>query len=155
MGPGEGASPDLEVLAEALGGAIARSGWVLLTGGRKVGVMAAATREAKAAGGLTIGLLPTATSVDSAPDLDLVIPTGLGHARNALNVLAAHAVVACGMGLGTASEVALALKCLRPVILLGCDDLTEAFFRRYARDLLFRTETVAGAIAHLKQVLQP
>ena len=55
MGPGDRATAvDLEN-AYQLGKLIAKEGWALLTGGRKAGVMDAASKGAKAAGGLTIG----------------------------------------------------------------------------------------------------
>ena len=46
--------------------------------------------------------------------VDLPIVTDLGNARNNINVLSSNVVIACGMGLGTASEVALALKNHQP-----------------------------------------
>jgi Predicted Rossmann fold nucleotide-binding protein len=58
MGPGESAtSTDLEN-AYQLGQLIAEAGWILLTGGRNVGVMDAANKGAKSANGLTVGILP-------------------------------------------------------------------------------------------------
>ncbi|MCW6038203.1 hypothetical protein K4A83_18275 [Spirulina subsalsa FACHB-351] len=58
MGPGEKARPQDVALAYQLGAAIAQSGWILLTGGRNVGVMEAANQGAKSAKGFTIGILP-------------------------------------------------------------------------------------------------
>ncbi len=129
MGAGEEASPADVTLAERLGELIARQGWVLLTGGRDVGVMAAASRGAKrVSGSLTVGVLPSASG-EAAPDVDLAIYTGMGNARNAINVLSSDVVVAVGAGgPGTASEVALALKAGKPVILVGPTAEAEAFF---------------------------
>lgn len=128
MGPGGTARDEDVTVAEALGRRIAEAGWTLLTGGRDAGVMAAANRGAKAAGGTTIGVLPGATREGLSPDVDLPIVTGLGNARNAVNVLSSDIVVACGMGLGTASEIALALKTGKPVILLNGDERSRAFW---------------------------
>ena len=51
--------------------------------------------------------------------------------RNAINVLSSQVIVACGSGgAGTASEVALALKSGKPVILLVPDPSAAVFFRR-------------------------
>lgn len=83
-------------------------------------------------GGIVIGFLPGVTAEDASPDLDLALPTGLGQARNAVNILSSDAVIACGMGLGTASEIALALKARKPVILLGATRTAQAFFRETA-----------------------
>ena len=51
--------------------------------------------------------------------------TGLGELRNALVVRAADVVIAIGGGLGTLSEVALALKLGRRVIGLGTFDVHD------------------------------
>ncbi len=62
MGAGEAASPADVARAEELGRLVARRGWVVLTGGRDAGVMAAACRGAKeVSGSLTVGIL-TGTS---------------------------------------------------------------------------------------------
>ena len=74
------------------------------------GVMEAACRGAKEAGGTTVGILPGADRAAANPFVDVAIPTGLGEARNALVVRAADAVIAIGGGYGTLSEIALALK---------------------------------------------
>ncbi len=130
MGAGESASPADVARAEELGERLAREGWVVLTGGRDAGVMAAASRGAKKVpGSLTVGLLPS-ESVAASPHLDVALYTGLGLARNAVNVLSSRVVVACGVsGPGTASEVALALKAGRPVVLLAPPPEAEGFFR--------------------------
>ena len=129
MGAGEGASPRDVRFAETLGELIAAEGWVLLTGGRDAGVMKAASRGAKrVSGSIVIGVLPSEES-DVAPDVDVAIFTGLGNARNAVNILTSHVVIACGVGgPGTASEAALALKAGRPLILLAPSEEAKAFF---------------------------
>src|SRR4028119_2317735 len=108
MGPGTGASQADQQNAHALGKLIAEEGWVLLTGGRNVGVMDAANTGAKAANGLTVGILPTVEPSGISKAIDIPIFTDMGNARNNINVLSSDVVIACGMGAGTASEVALA-----------------------------------------------
>lgn len=130
MGPGETATDRDCEIAFALGQQIARRGWILLTGGRSVGVMDAASRGAKQAGGLTIGILPGTTCVGMSETIDIPIVTGLDSARNHVNILTSSVVIACGMGAGTASEVALALKAQKPVILINVNSITEHFFRQ-------------------------
>ncbi len=105
---------------EAIGRGIAEAGAVLVCGGRG-GAMAAAARGARSAGGATLGLLPGASRDESPPNRWIEIPiyTGLGQGRNLLVVLNADAVIAVGGGWGTLSEVALARKHGRPVVLLG------------------------------------
>ncbi|MBE0567595.1 MAG: DNA-binding protein [Krumholzibacteria bacterium] len=108
-------------LARALGRGIARAGWVLLSGGRPTGVMQASVTGAHEAGGLTVGVLFDDDREGAAAGLDLVIPTGMGAARNIVNVLASDAVVACCGSGGTLSEIAMALRFGRPVVLLDFD----------------------------------
>ncbi|MFO7607594.1 MAG: DNA-binding protein [Candidatus Krumholzibacteriia bacterium] len=108
-------------LARALGGGIARAGWVLLSGGRPTGVMQASVAGAHEAGGLTVGVLFDDDREGAAAGLDLVIPTGMGAARNIVNVLASDVVVACRGNGGTLSEIAMALRFGRPVVLLDFD----------------------------------
>jgi hypothetical protein len=78
--------------------------------------MEAACRGAKAAGGLTVGLLPGAERSAANPFVDVALPTGLGELRNAVLVRAAEAVIAVGGGYGTLSEIAFALKAGKPVV---------------------------------------
>lgn len=120
MGGGQ-VDPATLALARELGALIAGRGWVLLNGGRDAGVMAASAAGAKGAGGWVVGVLPDANTDRASPDLDLAICTGLGDGRNLINVLSADVVIACHGGAGTLSEVALALKNDKPVILLGFD----------------------------------
>jgi uncharacterized protein (TIGR00725 family) len=105
-------------MAFEVGQGIARQQAVLLCGGLK-GVMEHAARGAKDAGGLTIGLLPGGDPAAANPYIDVPIATGLGQARNALIVQAADAVIALGGGVGTLSEIALAVRLGRPVVGIG------------------------------------
>lgn len=95
--------------AYRIGKAIAERGGVLLCGGLG-GVMEAACRGAKEAGGVTIGILPGYTQEDANPFVDFAIATGLGEARNFVLVAASSALIACGGQAGTLSEIALALR---------------------------------------------
>src|SRR5262249_58121625 len=130
MGAGDSASAGDCALAESLGEEIARQGWVLLTGGRDCGVMAAANRGVKrVAGSLTIGILPSVSGGVS-PDVDVAVFTGMGNARDSINVLSSQVVIACGTGgAGTAAEVALALKSGKAVVLVATPLSVEEFFR--------------------------
>ena len=118
-----GASADANVQAKAyrLGELIAQRGWVLLNGGRDAGVMAASARGAKLAGGTVVGVLPGRDTKGASPNLDIAIVTGLGDARNVVNVLSSDVIIACRGGVGTLSEIALALKSSKPVVLLDFD----------------------------------
>ncbi len=120
MGGGEADMATRE-LARELGHAIAARGWVLLNGGRDCGVMAASAEGASAAGGLVVGVLPGDDLSGVAPGVSIPILTGMGDARNVINVLTSHVVIALAGGAGTLSEIALALKATRPVVVVGWD----------------------------------
>ena len=119
MGPAA-CDPETAALARSVGRGVAERGGVLLCGGRG-GVMEAAADGARAAGGLTIGILPGTSAKESPPNphIELAIFTGLGEGRNWVNVCASDAIVAIGGGFGTLSEIALGLKAQKPVVLLG------------------------------------
>ena len=149
MGPGDAATEKDLGHARRLGALLAGEGFVVLCGGRREGVMDAVSRGAREAGGLTVGVLPGDDPDDASDAVDIVIVTGMGSARNAINVLSSDVVIACGMGAGTASEIALALKAGRDVILLGDHAEGNAFFRSLGdkRVTLARDPDEAVAVA--------
>jgi hypothetical protein len=108
-------SEEEAAIAEDVGRRLAQAGAVVLTGGRG-GVMEAASRGARLAGGVTVGILPGDTAAQANPWVALPIVTGMGEARNAILVRSAQAVVAIGGEYGTLAEIALALKAGRPVV---------------------------------------
>lgn len=114
-----GSSADEVVLnmAEKVGNLIASRGGIVVCGGLG-GVMEAACKGAKQAGGTTIGILPTKSITDANPYVDIPIATGLGEARNLLVVLNSDVVIAIDGAYGTLSEIAFALLHKKPVIAL-------------------------------------
>jgi uncharacterized protein (TIGR00725 family) len=153
VGPGEGAGQKEMDDAMLIGELVAKAGWVVVTGGRAAGVMGAAAEGAHAAGGLTVGVLPTEDALGASPALDVVLPTGLGEARNAVIALSADACVACGMNAGTASEIALAIRARRPVVLLRPDEISATFFRMLDAELTRIAASAGEAIEMLRSVL--
>lgn len=134
MGPGDKASQrDIDHAFE-IGKLIAQERWVLLSGGRKQGVMNAVSKGAKSANGLTIGIIPTKDNENTTDYADITIITGMGSARNVINVLSSDVVIACGMGAGTASEIALALKVQKHVIILTDDNEAKVFFQKLGKE---------------------
>jgi len=101
--------------ARAIGGFIAGKGCVLITGGRG-GIMEAASQGAAERGGIVVGILP-GEGLDAANRFcTMVIPTGMGYARNVINILSADLVVAIGGKSGTLSELAYARIYGKPVV---------------------------------------
>jgi uncharacterized protein (TIGR00725 family) len=147
------AGSDVLAIATELGRLIAEKDWVLLTGGRNAGVMAAASWGASEAGGLVVGVLPGDSTAAVAPGVDIAIPTGMGDARNVINVLASHVVVALPGGAGTLSEVALALKSERPVVAVRCEKC-EAFETYRDRGLIRYVDDPAEAIEAIARAVE-
>lgn len=116
IGPGDG-SKELCELATEVGRLVAQAGAVLVCGGLH-GVMDAAAHGAKQAGGCTIGVLPGHDRSAANPFIDHAITTGLGEARNLVVVSSGDAVIAVGGSYGTLSEIGLAAKIGRPVVIL-------------------------------------
>ena len=114
IGPGV-CDDALADLARDIGRGLAEAGFTLVTGGEG-GAMEAASRGAREAGGIVVGVLP-GTDRSSANDYaEITIPTGTGHARNLAVVASGDVVVAVGGEWGTLSEIAFAGVLGRPVV---------------------------------------
>ena len=134
-------SADTAALAEAVGRELALRGAVLVCGGRG-GVMEAACKGAKSAGGLTIGILPGASRMEANPYVDVPIATGMGEARNVVIVRSAQAVIAISGEYGTLSEIGHALKQGVPVVGMRTWQLAKA---GRAREAITCVETAQEA----------
>jgi len=139
---GSRCSPEEERLAEEVGREVARRGAVLVCGGLG-GVMEAACRGARQAGGLTIGILPGNRAEEANPWVEIPIVTGLGEARNVLVVKSCRAVIAIGGEFGTLSEIALALRDGVPVVGLKTWQLSKEGNRA---DPIVRAQNAAEAV---------
>jgi len=115
VGPGDTDDEELLSIAYDVGRGVADRGAIVVCGGLG-GVMAAAARGAKQAGGLTVGILPGNDPREANADIDVALATGMGEMRNALIVRAASAVIAIGGGWGTLSEIAMARRIETPVV---------------------------------------
>ncbi len=143
IGAGQ-ATKQQEQLAHGLGVAIAQQRWVLVNGGMG-GVMEAAARGAVEAGGTTIGILPTYNKQDGNVHNTISIPTGMGHARNAIVAASGDAVIAVGGSYGTISEIALALKLGKPV---------GAFHSPLDIEEIYRPNDIEDAVNYVKERLK-
>jgi uncharacterized protein (TIGR00725 family) len=121
---GNEAPPSVRDTAQDVGRLIAERGHILVCGARG-GVMEAACRGAKEAGGLTVGILPGLDRSDANEFLDVSLPTGLGEMRDGLVARAAQAVVAVGGAWGTLAEIAFARAAGTPVFGVGTWELGE------------------------------
>lgn len=114
---GSNAPPGVLRAAETVGRELALADAELVCGGLG-GVMEAACRGAREAGGFTIGILPGEDRREANPWVACAIPTGLGHFRNFLVVRAADGVIALPGGSGTLSEAAMAITLGKRVVTL-------------------------------------
>jgi uncharacterized protein (TIGR00725 family) len=143
IGPSQ-TTPEVLRDAESVGVEIARRGAILVCGGLG-GVMEAAARGAKSAGGFSVGILP-GTSVDDAnPHIDIPIATGMGEARNVLVVRASDALIAIAGGFGTLSEIGFALKTGKPLVGLNTWKLDVP---------IVQAQTPAEAVAKVFELLR-
>jgi uncharacterized protein (TIGR00725 family) len=146
------ATDEHRALAEPLGRLLARLGVNLLTGaggGVMTSVSRAFTGEARVAG-ICIGIVPCASLADrSTPKegypnelVELPIMTHLplsgsrgteDLSRNHINILSSVAIVALPGGAGTASEVALAEKYGKPIVVFTSSESLVATFPKSAR----------------------
>ncbi len=111
-------------LAEQVGAELARRGCTLICGGL-TGIMAAACKGARSAGGTTIGILPGDRREDANPYVDIPIVTTLGEARNVIVVCSGQAVIAIAGEYGTLTEIAHALRNGIPVVGLNTWSLSK------------------------------
>ena len=122
-----GADVSSEVREQAfeVGRRIAEAGATLVCGGLG-GVMEAACRGARSAGGLTIGILPEGDTATANPYVSAPVATAMGIARNAIIVHTADVLIAVDGSYGTLSEIAMALNLGKTVVQLQSWRLQEA-----------------------------
>ena len=146
-------------LAHALGRALVDARYRILCGGRG-GVMAAVASGGRSAtrwvDGDILGVLPGSNGDAANEFVDVVLPTGIGHARNTI-VAQADAVVAIGGGAGTLSELALAWIHGRPCLAFRCDGwsgrLADTPIDASRPDVVHGLDTVDQALAALEELL--
>jgi uncharacterized protein (TIGR00725 family) len=140
---GHSCTKEVEQLALKLGKKLAKVVDVLVSGGLS-GTMRAVCSGFKAAGGLTIGIIPSYDKNEVNAFVDIVIPTGLGLARNILVVKSADVVVALPGEAGTLSEVAYCLQFGIPVISLKSWDIPG----------VIKVKTAEEAVRKVKELLK-
>ncbi len=140
---GHNCTNEVEQLAQILGKKLAKVVDILVCGGLS-GTMKAVSQGFKSEGGLTIGIIPGYNKNDANPFIDIVIPTGLGLARNVLVVKSADVVIALAGETGTLSEIAYSLQFGIPVISLGSWDIPG----------VIKADKVEEAIDKVKELLK-
>lgn len=149
MGGAQFVTNDEEKYAYQIGKIIALEGWVLLNGGRSSGVMEATAKGARENGGITVGVLPTENASSASQYIDIPIITGMGLARNVINILSSDIVIALPGRAGTISEIALALNHGKQVILFRFEVGTWINYYIDKKQVL-----VANEVEQLRQLLR-
>jgi len=153
---------DLSLMqARALGKAIVDEGWLLCTGGR-AGIMEAASKGARESdfwtGHQVLGVLPDDGHGGGNPHLDIVLPSGLGLARNALVVRFGDVCIALSGGAGTLSEIALAWQFERPVAVMsntgGWSEKLSGVALDHRKESINGFESVEAVIEWVRQQLR-
>ena len=108
----------VDSLAHNIGKIIAKVGGIVVCGGL-YGVMEAVSRGSKEAKGTTIGLIPGRDKKDANPYIDIVIPTTIGYARNAMVACSGDIIIALPGSHGTLSEICYGFVYGKPIIDMG------------------------------------
>lgn len=119
-------------VAEEVGREIAKRGGIVLTGGTKTGVPAAAAKGAAKAGGLNIGISAFAERKKASKWLSVPILTGMGFGRNQIIALSCDAMIVIGGGVGALTEMCYAYAYSKPIIVIkGLGGLCEPYIGNY------------------------
>ena len=120
--------------AYRVGTAVAREGGVVVCGGLG-GVMEAACRGARDAGGLSVGIVPSTESTQANGYCDVVVATGVGKSRNFMVAYTGDALVVVGGGAGTLIEMAVAYQESKPIVAVrGTGGVADQWAGRHLDD---------------------
>jgi hypothetical protein len=133
----------VEQLANNLGKKLAKVVDYMVCGGFG-GVMEAVAKGFHSESGITIGIITSYNKNDANRFIDIVIPSGLGLARNVLVVKSADVVIALPGEAGTLSEIAYCLQLDIPVISLDSWDIPG----------VIKVRTAEAAVEEAKRQLQ-
>lgn len=140
---------NLKEVAERVGQEIARREAILITGGRD-GVMEAASKGARNEKGVVVGILPEDTEVRANPHINIAITTGIGFARNYINVVSSDAIISIAGSGGTLSEIGYAIALQKPLVLLkgtgGVTDLIANNHTLFPNAIIHLSETPTDAV---------
>ena len=103
--------------AREVGAQVAAKNAILVTGGLG-GVMEASCRGAKEKGGMVVGIIPHEDMSYANAFCDIIIPTGIGFARNFITAYSADTCIVVGGGAGTYIEACVAYQKGKPIVAL-------------------------------------
>lgn len=160
-GSSDFSSPSYRDLAARTGAAIARAGLRLVFGGGKVGLMGAASRACRAAGGKTLGIIPTFITKIEAADVDgPLVEVDTMHQRKLMMFEESDAFLVLPGGIGTLEEAVEMISWKRlklhdkPIVFLAEDGYWAPFFAlmRHVIDARFASDALAGDFIEARSV---
>ena len=128
---------------------------MIVCGGRE-GIMEAVCKGSKLSGKYqcpnTIGIIPSNDKTDANEYCDIVIPSGIGLARNSIIVNTADLLIAVAGGSGTLSEIAFAWQMNKKVI---CFTGFEGWAKNLAgKDLDLRNSNLLLSASTLDEIIE-
>jgi len=153
MGPGSNPTDQDLKNAYAVGKFSAENNYTTLTGGSKAGVMNEALKGAKEHNGGTIGILAFGDKSMASDYADHIIVTAMGSARNNINVLSSDIIVACGCEAGTLSEIAMAIKANKNIILMTENNEAKSLLKNLSPNKVFIADTTKDTQNFIKELL--
>ena len=155
--------PQLENLsiAEELGKEIINNDYFLVNGGLG-GIMEAVSKGARNSSnykpGMILGIIPSYDKTTANKYIDIVIPSGMGFARNALVVATSDIIISLEGGSGTLSEIALGWQLRRPIIALTntggwSSKLAGSRIDYRGENEIFKADSVNMAIEIIKKLI--
>lgn len=157
-------SKEIEELAEMVGYLIAKNNGILIFGAEKDfdSLSTAASRGAKKANGLVIGVTYNSGKNIIAENCDAIIATGLdrGGGRELTLVLSCDAIITINGGSGTLTEMAIAYQANIPIIALKgtggwSDKLAGEYLDNRKRVKVETAETPEGAVTLAFKLASP
>ena len=138
MGPNNATKENLKDAYE-IGKYVANKGYTVLTGGLNIGIQNEGLKGAKSSNGLTIGIMPFNEPEKFSKYVDIPIITNMRSGRNYINVSSSNLIIACGIDIGTISEISLSLVKTndKKVILVGALQEAKDLFIKLKSDNIF------------------
>ena len=138
MGPNNASDKNLKDAYE-IGKYLGSKNYIVLTGGLNVGVQNEALKGAKSTNGLTVGILPFNDPEKISSYVDIPIITNMRSGRNYINALSSNLIIACGIDMGTISEISLSLikNNFKTVILVGVIKEAEVLFKKLREENVY------------------
>ncbi len=118
-------------VAYSTGMEIAKAGAALVCGGLG-GVMEAACKGTKDAGGTAIGIIPQDDFSYANKYCDIVVCTGIGFARDFVVASSADGIIAIGGGVGTLIELSVGYMIKKPLVVIsGSGGTADSYGGKY------------------------